>query len=175
MTYSARQIICDNNSAMDVIHQAIWRSMLTAEFSILYWEKLANRYEERLKWVGVVLAVFASGAFLSLLSPLQATLLPKVIAGVSAALTIISTQLKWKETLKELSTVRGICIEIAAIYQQLWRDVESGAITTETARQRLDKIREKEIMAKKSKPNIRTDEKLRQECFKEVLRSRNLT
>lgn len=160
---------------MDLIHQAIWRSMLTAEFSILYWERLANRYEERLKWVAVVLAVFASGAFLSLMSPLESTLLPKFIAGISAALTIISTQLKWKETLKELSTVRGMSIEIAAVYQVLWRDVESGAITTETARQRLEKIREKEIAAKKSKPNIRTDEKLRQECFKEILASRSLT
>lgn len=159
---------------MDPTHRAIWRSMLTAEFSILYWEKLANRYEERIKWVGIVVAIFASGAFGALLSPLESTLWPKVISGISAFLSIVSTQLKWPELVKEISTVKGMCIEIATIYQQLWRDLESGAITTEMARERQDRLKEKEIRAIMSRPNIRTDEKLRQKCFQQILAQRNL-
>jgi hypothetical protein len=159
---------------MKPIRDDIWQSMLTAEYSVKYWEELSHRYASRLRWTGIVLAVSSSTAFLALLPSNQITILPRVIAFVSAALAIISTQLKWKELLAETERARGACIELASAYNQLWRSLDGEKISDATAQTRFDQIKEKEVPILINKPKIKDDPKLQQKCYKQILALRGL-
>jgi hypothetical protein len=98
----------------------------------------------------------------------------KVLSALSTLVSITVAASNWKKELGELSTLKGKWNEIRWDYEQLWSDLNSERVLPKQNRIRYNEITKKELEVDNAEPGLQLDEKLRDQCQKEVLIARGL-
>jgi hypothetical protein len=151
------------------ISKAIWDSLLDADLNVRYWREMSGFYFKLDRRVKIFLAIMTSGTVASWQIWSSCPVLWKVLSGIAALTAIASPLLGYDERIKRTSVLVGQWVEVRDEYDVLFSTMKNrtqSELATEFKR-----IKYKETDVSKKEGDLPVKERLRDRCYREVLRS----
>ena len=151
----------------------IWDSMLDADMNVRYWAALGRRYYNRDIRYKIFLAAMTSGTVASWGIWSEIQILWKILSAFSALVAVALPILNWPKMIQSIGNVNQKWAQIKADYEVLWIELNNKkdqAILNEE----FIKTKKKEAFASQQETNLPKNNKLLDECWEEVLKSRGL-
>lgn len=159
----------------DPIRDQIWKEMLTAELTQLYWEKLGHTYRSYDRNSKIFLAISTSSTVASWTLWVQVDILWKILSGLSALIAIVVPVLRWEYFIEKTSELKEGWLDVSHEYQNLWLKVETKSITSDKSVLKIrDDIFRKEKSLDSKSSSLPRDRKLIELCDDEIRTRRGL-
>ena len=155
------------------MRKAIWDSMLDADMNVRYWAELGRRYYKRDIRYKIFLAAMSSGTVASWGIWSEVQLLWKILSGISALVAIALPILNWPKMIQSIGNVKQKWVDTKADYEVLWVEVNSKKDQA-VLKEEFKKIKKREATASQQETNLPKKDKLLDECWEDVLKSRGL-
>lgn len=152
--------------------EEIWEWTIKADANRRYWERIQERYYERVKRsdIGIAISSAVVAGFVNL--PNEWGNAGKVFAVISCVGTAILTALQWKKELGHASEIKTKWTAIAVDYELLWEKIKDEDTLPQTANAEYARITKKRAQLAKDDPGFSIDEKLADRCYDEATRSK---
>lgn len=155
------------------MRKAIWDLMLDADMNVRYWAELGRRYYKRDIRYKIFLAAMSSGTVASWGIWSEVELLWKILSAISALVAVALPILNWPKMIQSIGNVKQKWVDIKADYEVLWIE-ENSKKDQAVLEEEFKKIKKREATASQQETNLPKKDKLLDECWEDVLKSRGL-
>jgi hypothetical protein len=113
------------------IRTQIWKEMLSAELTQLYWEKLGQVYRSYDRNSKIFLAITTSTTVASWTLWVQYDIIWKVLSGLSALIAVVVPLMRWEYSIERVVELKGGWLEISYEYEKIWLRIETASIAND--------------------------------------------
>ena len=153
--------------------------MLRADFTVRYCHEILKSYGRQDLSAKIFLAATSSSTVATWGIWAEVSWLWKSLSAGSALIAVALPILNWNKKMVEIADVHGTWVQIRNHYDSLWRQMQNNQFTDAQAEAAYETIKQKEADAEIFEARIlifkKGNAKLLEKCYREVLRSRNLS
>ncbi|MFB3786972.1 MAG: hypothetical protein ACE15F_11465 [bacterium] len=152
---------------MDEFEKRLWNARLDAQFNVLYWGYLGNRYERWNQSLKIFLAVFSSGTVASWLILSGNEIVWKCFSMITALAGVIQSFLQWDQLIKTYTELRSPWVEIWGELDSLWIEFHENS-NRKVLLKKCQQLRHDITNARMNQKCIYLDKKLCEKCYNEI-------
>lgn len=151
---------------------AVWDAMLESEYQRRYWHEKSAQFQQREKFLQILLAVLSSSALLTALSDLQQLWIWKSLSLLTAILATIQPFLSYSAQATKMCDISSRWHQLEIEYEAIWRAIDNSAFPEDQFKQ----LRNAGVdVSNRSSDLPHDDIKIQESCYQRVLTERGIS